>query len=103
MDTIKIKTQKKEEIIDITRELIEEAGCRSDGFLEIQREGSTIVQLGLFRIVILRPPFSDNWEITAVRPVRKLKMGDHELSEKIKKPFIQASRRNFDCWCSWYG
>ncbi|MBW2970382.1 PINc/VapC family ATPase [Candidatus Woesearchaeota archaeon] len=73
-----------EEIKEISKELIEEAGCRTDGFLEIQREGSTIVQLGLFRIVILRPPFSDNWEITAVRPVRKLKIADYEMSEKLR-------------------
>jgi ATPase len=73
-----------DEIKEISREIIEEAGCRSDAFLEIQREGSTIVQLGLFRIVILRPPFSDNWEITAVRPVRKLKMADYQMSEKLR-------------------
>jgi ATPase len=73
-----------EELKDISRELIEEAGCRTDAFLEIQREGSTIVQLGLYRIVILRPPFSDNWEITAVRPVRHLKMKDYEMSEKLR-------------------
>jgi len=78
------KLMTSDEIKDISRELIEEAGCRTDGFLEIQREGSVIVQLGLFRIVILRPPFSDNWEITAVRPVRKLTLKDYEMSEKLR-------------------
>ncbi len=73
-----------EEIKEISREMIEEAGCRTDGFLEIQREGSTIVQLGLYRTVILRPPFSDNWEITCVRPVRKLMLKDYEMSEKLR-------------------
>jgi len=73
-----------DEIKEISREIIEEAGCRTDGFLEIQREGSTIVQLGLYRTVILRPPFSDNWEITAVRPVRKLAMKDYEMTEKLR-------------------
>ncbi len=71
------------DIKDISREIIEEAGSRHDGFLEIQREGSTIVQLGRYRIVIVRPPFSDGWEITAVRPVRKLKLPDYQLSEKL--------------------
>jgi ATPase len=74
-----------DEIKEISREIIEEAGCRTDGFLEIQREGSTIVQLGLYRTVILRPPFSDNWEITAVRPVRKLAMKDYEMTEKLRE------------------
>lgn len=72
------------ELKDISREIIEEARCRTDSFLEIEREGSTIVQLGLFRIVILRPPFCDNWEITAVRPVRHLKLADYEMSEKLR-------------------
>ncbi|HLF54837.1 MAG TPA: PINc/VapC family ATPase [Candidatus Nanoarchaeia archaeon] len=82
---IKDKLMTADEIKDISREIIEEAGCRTDGFLEIQREGSTIVQLGLYRVVILRPPFSDNWEITAVRPVRKLKLADYEMSEKLRE------------------
>jgi len=73
-----------DELKDISREIIEEARCRNDSFIEIEREGSTIVQLGLFRIVILRPPFCDNWEITAVRPVRILKLSDYEMSEKLR-------------------
>ncbi len=82
---VKDKPLTADEIKDISREIIEEAGCRTDGFLEIQREGSTIVQLGLYRVVILRPPFSDNWEITAVRPVRKLRLSDYEMSEKLRE------------------
>jgi len=82
---IKDKLMTADEIKDISREMIEEAGCRTDGFLEIQREGSTIVQLGLYRTVILRPPFSDNWEITCVRPVRKLTLKDYEMSEKLRE------------------
>ncbi len=82
---IKDNLMTSDEIKEISREMIEEAGCRTDGFLEIQREGSTIVQLGLYRTVILRPPFSDNWEITCVRPVRHLKMNDYVMSEKLNK------------------
>ncbi len=73
-----------DEIKDISREIIEETRARSDGFIEIEREGSTIIQLGLFRIVITKPPFSDGWEITAVRPVKKLNLEDYKLSEKLK-------------------
>lgn len=68
---------------DIAREIIEEAGIRNDSFVEIERPGSTIVQLGLYRIVILRPPFSDGHEITAVRPVKRLELEDYNLSEKL--------------------
>jgi len=74
---------KREEIQEISREILEEAGVRKDGFIEIERKGSTIVQLGHYRIVMTRPPFSDGWEITAVRPVKRLSMEDYKLSEKL--------------------
>src|SRR3989338_1255629 len=48
-----------EEIKEYSREIIEETSARDDGFIEIERPGSTIVQLGNYRIVITRPPFSD--------------------------------------------
>jgi ATPase len=56
-----------------------------ESVIEIDREGSTIVQLGDYRIVITRPPFSDGWEITAVRPVKLLELQEYELSEKLMK------------------
>jgi len=76
---------KQEEIQDISREIIEDAKLRKDGFIEIEREGSTIVQLGKFRIVITKPAFSDGWEITAVRPVKRLNLDDYKLSEKLRR------------------
>jgi ATPase len=75
----------KDEIKDISAEIIDEARASSDGFIEIEREGSTIIQLGLFRIVITRPAFSDGWEITAVRPVKQLSLQEYQLSEKLLK------------------
>ncbi|MFH1316425.1 MAG: PINc/VapC family ATPase [Candidatus Woesearchaeota archaeon] len=70
-------------IQEISTEIIEEAGIRKDGFIEIERSGSTIIQLGRYRIVITKPPFSDGWEITAVRPVKILSLEDYKLSEKL--------------------
>ena len=77
------KTLSQKDIMDISREIVEATRSRSNGFIEIEREGSTIIQLGLFRIVITRPPFSDGWEITAVRPVKQLKLEEYQLSEKL--------------------
>ena len=82
---------RQEEIQDMSREIIEDAKLRRDGFIEIERAGSTIVQLGLFRIVITRPPFSDGWEITAVRPVKKLSLNDYKLSEKLMKRIAEQA------------
>ncbi len=73
----------QDEIQAIGREIIEEAKMRRDGFIEIERPGSTIIQLGRYRIVICKPPFADGWEITAVRPVKQLNIDDYDMSEKL--------------------
>jgi len=81
----------QEEIQDISTEIIENAKLSKDGFIEIERPGSTIVQLGTYRIVITRPPFSDGWEITAVRPVKTLNLEEYKLSEKLKKRIAEQA------------
>jgi len=75
----------RKEVRDIAIELVEEANRREDGFVEIDRPGSTIVQIADFRTVITKPPFSDGWEITVVRPVVRLKFKDYKLTDKLKK------------------
>jgi ATPase len=75
----------RQDLEEIAREIIEEAKRRPDGFIEIDRKGSTIVQLGSYRVVITRPPLSDGWEITIVRPIRKLKLEDYKLPSKVLK------------------
>ncbi|MFH1638091.1 MAG: PINc/VapC family ATPase [Candidatus Woesearchaeota archaeon] len=77
------ETLSQDEIQDISKEIIETAKNRKDSFIEIERAGSTIVQLSNYRIVITKPPFSDGWEITAVRPVKKLSLQDYKMSELL--------------------
>jgi ATPase len=74
----------QEEVKEIAQKILFETEERSDGFVEIEREGSSIIQMGAYRIVITRPPFSDGWEITAVRPIKILKLEDYKLSEKLQ-------------------
>jgi len=81
----------RKEVRDIAIELVEEANRREDGFIEIDRPGSTIVQIADFRTVITKPPFSDGWEITVVRPVVKLKFKDYKLSENLKKRIAEQA------------
>ena len=73
----------REEVKKIASEIVEEASIRVDGFIEIERRGSSIIQLGRYRIVITKPPFADGWEITAVKPVKKLSLKDYNLNEKL--------------------
>ncbi|RLF08128.1 MAG: ATPase [Thermoprotei archaeon] len=72
-----------EELQTIITEVIEKARSSSDGFIEVDRETSTIIQLGSYRIVITRPPFSDGLELTAVRPIAKLRLEDYNLPPKL--------------------
>lgn len=73
----------------LTRDYVKELSeniAESDGAMtEIERGGSSIIQKGHFRIVVTRPPFSDGWEITAVRPVRLLDLNEYNLSDKLKE------------------
>jgi len=77
----------RNEMQSIFDEIIEAAKLREDSFVEIDRKGSTIVQLGSYRIVIARPPFSSKWMITAVRPIIKLKLEDYRLPDKLLERF----------------
>lgn len=75
----------RKQVQDIAKEIVEETGTRPDGFVEIERRGSTIVQIANYRIVIAKPPFANGWEITAVRPVKRLNLEEYKLSEKLQK------------------
>ena len=52
--------------------VIDQNETRSDCFVEIERTGCKIMQIGDLRITCAWPPFSDAWEITVVRPVAHL-------------------------------
>jgi ATPase len=87
------KTRMSEkEIRTIATDVIEQAKSRSDGFIEIERRGATIVQLGSIRIAIARPPFSDGIEITAVRPIAKVKLDDYKFSDELKNRLSESTR-----------
>ncbi len=77
------KLLSQKEVQDMAKEIVEESKSRRDGFIEIERNGSSIIQLSNYRIVITRPPFSDGWEITLVRPIKKMTMAEYNLDPKV--------------------
>lgn len=79
----------------MSNEIIEAARRDPKSFIEMERHGVTVVQLGNMRIVIARPPFSDAIEITAVRPVKYLKLEEYGLEEALVKRFLEHSRGVF--------
>jgi len=82
-EKIEDKPIDREKLRDIIQEIIEISKSSPDAFIEIERPGSTIIQLHDMRIVITRPPFSDGLEITAVRPIKKLTLQDYNISPKL--------------------
>jgi len=83
--TVRQEKATRDELERYAKQIVESAQARRDGFVEIERAGSTICQVGKYRIVITRPPFSDGYEITAVRPVKQLNLDDYKLSEKLNE------------------
>ena len=77
------KVLKRGELEKMAREITEMAKSDFKSFIEIEREGATVVQFREYRISIARPPFSDGVEITVVRPITKVSMDDYKLPEKL--------------------
>jgi ATPase len=83
--TVSEESPDREAVKNLAKAITEETNARADGFIEADRKGSTIIQLGNNRIVITRPPFADGYEITCVRPVKRLSLGEYQLNEKTLK------------------
>ena len=79
------KPLRAEELKELAKEIVERARREPDAYIEMERNGATVVQYREFRIAIAYPPFSDGWEITIVRPIAKVTLDDYKLSEKLKE------------------
>lgn len=75
--------------------IVENNTHRSDCFLEIDRKGCKVLQVGDLRITCAWPPFSDAWEVTIVRPVAKLSLDEYELPEALLKRLADHHRGVF--------
>ncbi|TDA29945.1 MAG: ATPase [Hadesarchaea archaeon] len=73
------------ELREMAQEIVELSKRDPECFVEIERKGATVIQYREYRIAIARPPFSDGFEITAVRPVAKVRLEDYKLSSKLKE------------------
>ena len=77
---------------EMTREIVETARVHPKGFLEMDEGGATVVQLDNLRIAIARPPFSDGFEVTIVRPVAEVDLEAYEYAEEIKRRLRERHR-----------
>lgn len=72
------------ELRSLAQEIIERAKRDPDGFIELEKRGVTVVQIGSLRISITRRPLSDGMEITAVRPIIDLSLDDYKMAPLIR-------------------
>jgi len=77
------KAFNKEEMKKFIDNIYHEIDSRDDGFMEIDRKLSKVLQLGPYRIVIVYPPLSDGLEMTIVKPIKKLTMEDYKLEKDV--------------------
>lgn len=80
---IDTKAFNKEEMKKFIDDIYHEIESRDDGFMEIDRKLSKVLQLGPYRIVIVYPPLSDGLEMTIVKPIKKLTMEDYKLEKDV--------------------
>ena len=83
------------ELSDQMSVLVEQHSERSDCFVEIEREGCRIIQVGDLRVTCAWPPFSDAWEITVVRPVAYLSLSDYDIDLELKRRLSDHHRGVF--------
>ncbi|MEC9124617.1 MAG: ATPase, T2SS/T4P/T4SS family [Candidatus Thermoplasmatota archaeon] len=98
LDTIDDKPWTKMEVSDLSKELatvVDQHPDRSDCFVEIEREGCRILQIGDLRVTCAWPPFSDAWEITVVRPVAYLSLSDYEIEPELRRRLSDHHRGVF--------
>ncbi len=67
----------------VASNIVKRGKLEDQSFIEMDMHGATVIQLRNIRIVITRPPFSDDLEITAVRPIKKLSMEEYKLPENL--------------------
>ena len=77
-------------IDEIAIEIIEMVREDEHSFVEIEKIGAVVAQLREFRIVITRPPFSNDVEITAVHPLVNLTLGDYSIDGRLHKRLQKA-------------
>ncbi|MCD5424957.1 MAG: PINc/VapC family ATPase [Methanosarcinaceae archaeon] len=76
------------ELKEISRELVDRARSDFESFTEMTFNGAQVLQIRDLRVAISISPFSDDFEITAVRPIITASLEDYKLNEELKKRIV---------------
>jgi len=94
MKLVKIRDQptSEYELRNLAQEILERAKRDPDGFIEVEKRGVTVVQIGSMRIAIARRPFLTAWRSPAVRPIVDVTLDNYVKSDVIKKRIVSENR-----------
>jgi ATPase len=89
--TISKKESTEEEISGMINQIMSKTRRDAGSFIEIGKQGAMVIQSGLYRIAITRPPFADGLEMTIVRPIAKVRLEDYKLHDELQKRLASGS------------
>ncbi|HIQ50421.1 MAG TPA: ATPase [Nautiliaceae bacterium] len=75
------KPLSSEEVKELAKKIVEFG--KIYGYIDQESEGTVVLQINNYRIVITKFPLSEDYEITIVKPVKKLSLEDYNLDERI--------------------
>ncbi len=79
------------DIENVASNIVKRGRQEGESFIEMDMYGATVIQLKDIRIVITRPPFSDEIEITAVKPIKKLTLDEYGLDPRLIERFEKSA------------
>ncbi|MDR0766839.1 MAG: Flp pilus assembly complex ATPase component TadA, partial [Methanosarcinales archaeon] len=78
-----------QELLRIKSELIHFTKIDAESFIELEYSGALILQVRDMRIAITEAPFSDDFEITAVRPIANVNFEKYQANAVLKERILQ--------------
>lgn len=82
---------------EFAQEIIEKTKLDKKSYTEISKRCTTVVQYRNLRIVIVKPPISNGWEITIVHPLTKLDLEDYKIPEDLSERIEHQARGIIIC------
>ena len=77
------------ELEHIKSELLRFTNSDSESFIELEYAGALILQVRDMRIAVTEAPFSDDFEITIVRPIASVDFGKYQASDILKERILE--------------
>ncbi|MCX6767999.1 MAG: PINc/VapC family ATPase [Candidatus Micrarchaeota archaeon] len=73
----------RDEIEKMVKEAVEYSKRVEKSFIEIDLEGATVLQVGPYRVIFTKPPVSEAFELTVVKPIRKMTLDEYNIPKEL--------------------